>query len=147
MRRTDARCRKRHKPEGVSHSFQVSLYKVEPCVSVTCCNLFAKDMLRSALADEVEEVGPKVPLVSKPISFACRAERLARAGAGPDGAVVGPTRSAQGIGPGSNAGEKMALGVSSKLSWSYIFNAPFLSLIHISEPTRPRFGSRMPSSA
>lgn len=95
VRSTDARCRKRHKPEGVSHSFQVSLYKVEPCVCVTACNLFAKDMLRSALADEVEEVRPKVPLVSKPITFACRAERLARAGTGPDWFIVRPSGEAQ----------------------------------------------------
>ena len=34
------------------------------------------------------------------------------------------------------------LGVNGSFAWLV-----FLSLIHISEPTRPRFGSRMPSSA
>ena len=29
----------------------------------------------------------------------------------------------------------------------WVFDVESLSLIHISEPTRPRFGSRMPSSA
>ena len=32
-------------------------------------------------------------------------------------------------------------------SGEYLRAAWYLSLIHISEPTRPRFGSRMPSSA
>ena len=46
------------RPEGIALSFQVSLYKVEPSEAVFACNLFAKDMLRSALADEVEECWP-----------------------------------------------------------------------------------------
>ena len=42
---------------------------------------------------------------------------------------------------------------SLKGGWEAVFNpgvkhnSQYLSLIHISEPTRPRFGSRMPSSA
>ena len=68
-----------------------------------------------------------MPLVSKPISFACRAERLARAGAGPDWLVVGPPSKTQGKAPDSNAGEEMTLGISSKLIWSYIFNTPFVN--------------------
>jgi hypothetical protein len=91
------------------------------------CNLFAKDMLRSALADEVEEVGPKVPLVSKPISFACRAERLARAGASPDWFIVRPSGEAQGMRPDANSGEKVALGKSSQVVRCDIFNTPFVN--------------------
>jgi hypothetical protein len=103
------------------------LYKVEPSICVTCCNLFAKDMLRSALADEMEEVGPKVPLVSKPIAFACRAERLARAGASPDRAIVRPSGEAEGMGPDANSGEKVALGKSSEVVRCDIFNTPFVN--------------------
>jgi hypothetical protein len=77
--RAEARSRGSTRPEGVTDPFHVSLYKVDPSTSVCTLNLFAKDKLRAALADEVVEGGPKVPLVSKPFPFACRAERLARA--------------------------------------------------------------------
>src|ERR1700747_1999916 len=58
VRRTDARRRKRDRPEGVTQGFQVSLYKVEPRVCVFACNLFTNAFDRSTLADEVEGVGP-----------------------------------------------------------------------------------------
>jgi hypothetical protein len=79
VRRAEARRAGIDRPAGVRRIFQVSLYKVEPSEAVLCRNLLAKHNPRSALADEVVESGPQVPLVSKPISFACRAERLARA--------------------------------------------------------------------
>ena len=75
MRRPDARSAKIDRPAGVIRSFQVSLYKVEPSKAVLARNLFTKDDWRAALADEVVEGGPEVPLVSKPAAFACRAER------------------------------------------------------------------------
>jgi hypothetical protein len=78
VRRTEARSAGIKRPAGVSRCFQVSLNNVEPSEAVLTCNLLAKDDARAALADEVEPSGPKVPLVSKPFSFACRAERLAR---------------------------------------------------------------------
>lgn len=68
-----------------------------------------------------------MPLVIKPIAFACRAERLARAGASPDGSIVGPTSSTQRKTPDSNSGKEVALVISNKLIWSYIFNAPFIN--------------------
>jgi hypothetical protein len=52
------------------------LYKVEPLKAVAACNLLTKDDWRAALADEPMERGPEVPLVSKPSTFASRAERL-----------------------------------------------------------------------
>jgi hypothetical protein len=79
MRRTDARSAEIDRPAGVSRFFQVSAYKVEPSEAVFACNLLTKDNVRSALADEVVEGWPQVPLIIKPCSFACRAERLARA--------------------------------------------------------------------
>jgi hypothetical protein len=50
-----------------------------------------------------------VPLVSKPISFACRGERLAGTRTCPDRPVVGPSGEAQGEAPPADAGEEMAL--------------------------------------
>ena len=77
VRRTDARRRERDTPEGVAQRFQVSVYKVDPRFDSLARNLLSKDCWRAALLNEVEEGGPKVPLVSKPSSRACRAERLA----------------------------------------------------------------------
>lgn len=88
VRSADARSRERDGPEGVAQSFQVSLYKVDPRPDVRACNLLTKDDWRAALLDEVVEGGPKVPLVSKPAAFACRAERLARARSGPNSSTI-----------------------------------------------------------
>lgn len=79
VRSTDARSAQIGRCAGVIRCFQVSLYKVEPSEPVSACNLFAKDDWRAALLDEIVEVGPQVPLVSKPAAFTCRAERLAGA--------------------------------------------------------------------
>jgi hypothetical protein len=91
VRRADARSAEIDRPAGVARCFQVSVYKVDPTKAVFACNLFTKDNVRSALADEVVEDWPEVPLVSKPSAFACRAERLAGAGSCPDGSVISPS--------------------------------------------------------
>jgi hypothetical protein len=78
MRRADARSAEIDRPAGVARCFQVSVYKVEPTEAVFRRNLFTKDDWRLALADEVMERWPQVPLIIKPCSFACRAERLTR---------------------------------------------------------------------
>jgi hypothetical protein len=70
-----------------------------------------------------------VPLVSKPLSLACRAERLAGAASGPDWFVVGPPGEPEGVGPAADPSEEVALGVAPKLVWSDI---PDVSLIHLS---------------
>lgn len=127
MRPAEARSRKRDKPEGVTHGFQVSLYKIEPYASAAARNLLSSDDCRLALFDEVEESGPQMPLVSKPLSFACRAERLARARSCPDRTIVGPTGATQGEAMHSDSCEEVALSKSSKLIWSDIFNAPFVN--------------------
>lgn len=49
MGRADARSRKRDCPEGVTHGFQVSLYKVDPSVDSLARNLFSKDDWNVAL--------------------------------------------------------------------------------------------------
>ena len=58
VRSPDARRRKRHRPDGVTQSFQVILNKVDPSVCVLARNLLSKDDLRLALFDEMEERWP-----------------------------------------------------------------------------------------
>jgi hypothetical protein len=58
VRSTDARRRKRDRPDPVSQAFQVILYKVDPRICVAARNLLSKDRCRAALIDEVEEVRP-----------------------------------------------------------------------------------------
>lgn len=124
MRRTEARSAGIHRPAGVARSFQVRRYKVEPCKTVTACNLLAKDCDRPALTDKMEERGPQVPLVRSPLSFACRAERLAGTGTCPDGTVIRPSCATQSMGPDSDTGEKMTLPESGKVGRHDIFNTP-----------------------
>ena len=78
MRRADARSAQIGACDGVRRTFQVRANKVEPYKTILACNLLTKDLFRLALLDEMEPIGPKVPLVSKPACFACRGERLAR---------------------------------------------------------------------
>jgi hypothetical protein len=87
--RPDARSRENCRPEGIAMSFQVSRHKVEPSHASRAFNLFSKDEVRAALADEPVEGWPKVPLVIKPAAFACRAERLAGTRPGPERTVGG----------------------------------------------------------
>jgi hypothetical protein len=102
------------------------VYKVEPVEAVFACNLFTKNNIRSALADEVVEGWPEMPLVSKPSAFACRAERLAGARSCPDGSVVCPSCAAQGVRPHPNSCEEVTLGKSFKVVGGDIFYTPFI---------------------
>jgi hypothetical protein len=58
VRGADARSRKRDTPEGVTHAFQVSVYKVDPSISSLARNLLSKDDWRAALRDEMLPGGP-----------------------------------------------------------------------------------------
>jgi hypothetical protein len=58
VRSTDARSADIKRPAGVSRSFQVSLYKVEPSEASLTRNLLAKDDARLALGNEVVPGGP-----------------------------------------------------------------------------------------
>lgn len=129
VRRTDARRRERDRPEGVTQGFHVSVYKVDPRVCVFARNLLSKDDCRLALFDEMVEGWPQVPLVIKPSSLACRAERLARTGTSPNRSIICPSRRPQGMGPDADAGEEVALRESAQVAGVDILNTPF---IHIS---------------
>ena len=76
MRRAAAVCSQYDRPTGVTFSFQVCRYSIEPTFANRATNLLAKDMLRSALTDEIEEYRPEVPRVFVCELFPCVAERL-----------------------------------------------------------------------
>jgi hypothetical protein len=136
VRRPEARSAQIQTPDGVALSFQISVNKVEPSKAVLGRNLFTKYRCRTADFDEVVPRRPEMPLVSSPRSFACRAERLARAGAGPDRPFIGPSGAAQGVGPGADPGEEVALGVSHKFVWPNVLDG---SLIDYPVRYRSRF--------
>lgn len=122
------------RPDGVACSSQVVLNKIEPPEAVLSRNLLSSNGWRSAIPDEPEPVRPKVPLIIKPCSAACRAERLAWARSGPDRAVVRPPGSPEGGGPEADPGEEVALGESNKLRWRDIADIPFVDLARRQQP-------------
>jgi hypothetical protein len=103
------------------------MYKVDPRFDSLARNLLSKDDWRFRLSDEPGKTWPKVSWVLKPSSSACRAERLARTGAGPHWSVVGPSCVSQGEAPHADAGEEMALGESDEVCRCDIFNTPFVN--------------------
>jgi hypothetical protein len=104
------------------------VYKVDPRFCSLACNLLSKDDCRAALRDEVGEGGPEVPLVRKPSAFTCRAERLARARASPDGLIVRPSGKTQGVSPSSNAGKEVTMAIACKVTGHNVFNAAFINM-------------------
>jgi hypothetical protein len=121
VRRTDARSAKIGREAGVVLTFQVSLNKVEPSESISARNLLAVDAPRAALADEVEPCRPEVPLVSKPSSFACRAERLARTGTSPNRSVS-PVGHVERVVPNADSGKEVTAVECSKVIWANVLN-------------------------
>ena len=148
MGRAEARSAGIDRPCGVARCFQVRRYKVEPSEAVLARNLLSKNDIRSALLDEPVEGWPEVPLVSKPSAFARRAERLARARAGPDWLVVAPSGAAQGVGPDADPGEEVDLDELSQVVRVKVFDAP---LVHnaggdmplLDQLAQPRSGFRV----
>lgn len=126
MRRTDARRRERDGPEGVVQGFQVSVYKVDPRLDSLTRNLFSKDDWRRALLDEPGKRRPKVPWVLKPKSIACRGERLARTGTGPNRSIICPAGAPKGEGPDTDAGEEVALLETAQVAGVDILDTPFI---------------------
>jgi hypothetical protein len=126
MRRADARSAQIRSPDGVTRCFQVSAYSVEPSEAVLARNLFSKDDCRAALFDEKLEGWPQMTLISSPASFACRGERLARAGSCPNRPVVGPTGEPECVGPDADSCEEMALGKPVEFVWYDILDRPFV---------------------
>jgi hypothetical protein len=122
----DARSAEIRRPDGVTRSFQVIAYSVEPRERSAACNLFPKDHDRAALADEPPPNRPEVPLIGEAAALAGGAERLAGTRSGPAGPAVGPTGEAERVGPATDPGEEVALVESAKVFWSDILDAPFV---------------------
>jgi hypothetical protein len=122
VRGADARSAQICRPNGVARCFHVTLYSVEPSEAVLARNLFSKDDWRAALADEPMKLGPEVALIGKSGSFSGGAEGLTRAGASPDGAVVGPSCETEGVGPDADTSKEVALRELAKIVGSNIDN-------------------------
>lgn len=120
MRGADARSAEIDRPDGVTRSFHVSAYSVEPREAVLARNLFAKDDARLTLADEPMELGPEVALVCEALALARCGEGLAGAGTCPNRSIVGPSCEPECIGPAANSREEMALHVASEIVGSHI---------------------------
>jgi hypothetical protein len=126
--RSDAASRQIGGPEGKAIAFHVSTNSGEPCRSTAARNLLAKDDCRTALVNEAAPNGPEVSLVVLAAALSESAERLARAGARPDAGAVGDSGESEGERPSAKAREEVALGVSHKVVWPYIFDAPFINV-------------------
>jgi hypothetical protein len=122
MRRADARSRQIGGPAGISQSLQVSANSGEPLAAILARNLFAKDNWRRALGDEAVKSGPEVSLVGMAAQLSCARKRLTRAGAGPDGPVVGPSGEPKREAPAPDAGEEVALAVPAQVAGANIDN-------------------------
>ena len=115
MRRVNGASRNIECLAGVVFTRQIRSHSVEPTVPSRSSNLFAKDDRRSDGGNEPKEVRPQMPWIVGPKSFSRNAERLARAGAGPDGAVVEPSGETQGVRPSADPGEEVRLREASEV--------------------------------
>jgi hypothetical protein len=89
-----------------------------------------------------------MPLVSKPFSFACLAERLAWTRTRPDRLLIAPAGKTQGVAPNPDTGEEMALDESSEVGGSNISNVPLIDFpgrdgTDLDELAQPRRGLRV----
>ena len=129
MRGADARSAQICRPNGVTLVFQVSRYSVEPRESKRAANLFSKHHCRRALAYEVCPHSEEVSVVDGFAPAVSNAKRLTRAASGPDRTLIRPPGEPECIGPPSNAGEEMGLGIVPEVVGSHVDDA---SLVNIS---------------
>jgi hypothetical protein len=122
MGRIDGTSRDNGRPAGVADPFQVSRHSVEPVLANRRCNLLSHEDSGPAGTDESKQVGPQVPIVSLGFALTGDRERLARRGACPDFAIIGPSGDAGGESPSSDAGKEVTLSVSDEVIRSNIDN-------------------------
>ena len=126
MGRIDGTSRDHGRPAGVADAFQVSEHSVEPVLANRSRNLFSHEDSGPPGTGEPEKVGPQVPLVVVSEAFAGRAERLARAGAGPQFSIVGPPGKSGREGPPTDSGEEMTLDESGKIGRCHIHDGTLI---------------------
>jgi hypothetical protein len=126
MGRIDGTSRDNGRPAGVADAFQVSEHSVEPVLANRRRNLLSHEDSGPSGTNESKKVGPQVPIVSLRFALAGDRERLARRGAGPELAIVGPAGQASGEGPAPDSGEKMTLPKLSQISRGDTRNASFI---------------------
>ena len=105
--RTRARGFDRDCPHGVVQIFQITSHKSEPFSRAR--NLLSKDRCRSSLGDKESESRPEVAVVVEAFAFAGRAKRLAWTTSCPNRSFIGPSCKSEGMGPSTDAREKVAL--------------------------------------
>lgn len=126
VRGTDAASRETDRSEGVTFSFQVILYKVEPAKANRSLRLFTKDDVRAVLRDEASPLRPEMAIVGEALLESDFRERLAGRAPRPDPGAIGDTGKSQGVLPDSEACEEVTLGEPSEVSGCDIFDAPFI---------------------
>jgi len=109
VRRADARSAQIGGPHGISRSLQVTAHSGDPFEPSRARNLLCKEHWRSALGDEPEKSGPKMPWIMFASSRTGGAERLAGRRSSPDLQVVGPPGPFQSEGPAAQAREEMVV--------------------------------------
>lgn len=139
MWRPDAVCAEYCSPEGVTRSFQVCAYSIDPdgmfdfsrasnlsdSFSDDCRtrNLLSENEVGLALADESVEDGPEMSLIGLGESSTGDREWLAWTGSGPDAAILGPPRKLEGEAPSGDPGKEVTLGVPAKVGGRDICDA------------------------
>jgi hypothetical protein len=88
--------------------------------------LLANDDRRPEGCDQAVHLGPEVPFICGPCSLAGDRERLAGAGASPEGSVVGPASKSSCMAPAADPGEEVDLGESGEVFRPDIYDAPFI---------------------
>lgn len=139
VRRADAVCAQYDRPDGVVFALHVCLNKIKPAVPHRRFNLLTKHDARAALSDEMEPVGPEVPLVSVPSASACRAVRLAGTRPRPDRLVGGPSGAGEGVGPPADPGEEVAVGELGKVAGEDILDVTFVHFSWREHPAGDQF--------
>ena len=86
-----------------------------PLPPVLARNLLSNDRCRAALGDEAVKSGPEVSCVESSLSLSSDRKRLTWRRSGPDPAIFRPVRVSERPGPGSDAGEEMALAISGEI--------------------------------
>src|SRR3990167_787842 len=122
--RSDAVCAQYARPNGVTFRLHVERHSIEPTESSRAANLFAKDCVRMALADETEPRRPEVADVGVAPPFPRNREWLAGARACPNRSV--PSGKSEGVGPAAKPGEPMAGVVPFDIIGRYLGDATFI---------------------